>query len=92
VFIGSEKGLMKNLNTELAKIILHELSRQPLSRTELEKRTIQKAGTSHATFESTFSHLIQEGFVQKSSPKYRAKYMTTEKGIKLLEAFQEPKR
>jgi predicted transcriptional regulator len=77
---------MKNLNTKLAKIILHELSRRPLSRTELAKRTITKSGTP-ATFESTFGNLVQEGYVQKSSANYRAKYMITDKGIKLLEAI-----
>ena len=55
---------MKRLNTGLTKIVLHELSRQPLSRTELEKRTIQKAGT-HAAFESIFSYLVQGGYVKK---------------------------
>jgi len=81
---------MKNLNTELAKIILHELSRQPLSRTELEKRTTAKAGT-HAMFESTFSHLVYGCYVEKDSPKYRAKYVITNKGSTMLEALEEPK-
>jgi predicted transcriptional regulator len=76
--------MMKNLNTELAKIILHELSRQPLSRTELAKHTITKGGTP-ASFESTFSHLVYGGYVEKNSPKYRAKYVITPKGIKFLE-------
>jgi len=57
---------------DLAKIVLHELNRQPLHRTELEKQTITKAGT-HATFEGIFSYLVQDGYIQKSSPKYRAK-------------------
>ena len=77
---------MKRLNTDLAKIILHELSHQPLSRTELAKRTITKSGTP-ATFESTFGNLVQEGYVQKSSANYRAKYVITEKGIKLLDVI-----
>lgn len=77
---------MKRLNLDLAKIILHELKRQPLCRTELEKRTIRKAG-SHAAFESTFSLLIQDGYVEKSSPKYRAKYVLTDKGAKFLEVI-----
>jgi predicted transcriptional regulator len=81
---------MKNLNTVIAKIILHELSRQSLSRTELGKRTIAKAGT-HATFESTFSHLVYGGYVEKNSPKYRAKYAMTDKGIAMLRALEEPK-
>jgi predicted transcriptional regulator len=82
--------MMKNLNIELAKIILHELSHQPLSRTELEKHTTQKGGT-HASFESTFSHLVYGGYVEKSSPKYRAKYVITDKGVALLKALEEPK-
>jgi DNA-binding PadR family transcriptional regulator len=82
--------MVKNLNTELAKIILHGLSRQPLSRTELEKHTVQKGGT-HASFESTFSHLVYGGYVEKSSPKYRAKYVITDKGVALLKALEEPK-
>jgi predicted transcriptional regulator len=82
--------LMKNLNTELAKIILHELSRQPLGRTELEKHTITKTGT-HATFESTFSYLVHGGYVKKNSPKCRAKYVMTDKGLALFKALEEPK-
>jgi len=78
---------MKRLNIDLAKIVLHELKRQPLSRTDLAKRTITKSG-SHAAFESTFSLLVIDGYVQKSSAKYRAKYVLTEKGAKLLEAFE----
>ncbi len=71
-------------NLNLAKIVLHELKRQPLYRTELEKRVLQKAG-SHAMFESIFRWLVQNGHIQKSSPKFRAKYVLTEKGAKLLE-------
>lgn len=76
---------MKSLTDRiaLAKIVLHELNRQPLSRTELEKRTITKAG-SHASFESIFRYLIQSGYVQKSSPAFRARYVLTEKGAKFL--------
>jgi hypothetical protein len=56
---------------DLAKIVLHELNRQPLCRTELEKRTTKRPGT-HATFEGIFHYLIQSGYVQKSAPKQRA--------------------
>jgi DNA-binding PadR family transcriptional regulator len=77
---------MKRLNMDLARIVLHELKRQPLSRTELDRRTTAKAGT-HASFESIFSYLVQGGYIQKSSTKYRAKYELTEKGAKLLEAI-----
>jgi predicted transcriptional regulator len=70
----------------LAKTVLKELNRQPLCRTELEKRTVKKAGT-HATFEGIFRYLIQSGYVQKSEQKHRAAYMITERGTKFLEAL-----
>ncbi len=79
---------MRRLNERMnfAKIVLKELSRQPLSRTELEQRTTKKAGT-HATFEGIFRYLTQDGYVVKSEPTHRAKYIITEKGTKLLEAI-----
>jgi len=70
----------------LAKIVLKELDRQPLCRTELEKRTVKKSGT-HATFEGIFRYLIQSGYVRKSEQKHRAAYVITEKGAKFLEAL-----
>jgi predicted transcriptional regulator len=70
----------------LAKIVLKELDRQPLCRTEIEKRTVKKVGT-HATFEGIFRYLTQSGYVQKSEQKHRAAYMITEKGAKFLEAL-----
>ena len=70
----------------LAKIVLKELARQPLCRTELEKRTVKKAGT-HATFEGIFRYLVQSGYVQKSGQKHRAAYVITERGAKFLEAL-----
>ena len=70
----------------LAKTVLKELNRQPLCRTELEKRTVKKAGT-HATFEGIFRYLIQSGYVQKSEQKHRAAYVITEKGEKFLEVI-----
>ncbi len=73
-------------NMDLARIVLHELKRQPLYRTELEKHVIKKAG-SHAAFESIFRYLVQNGHVKKSSPKFRAKYVITEKGAKFLEVI-----
>ena len=76
-----------NERMDLAKIVLKELSRQPLCRTELEQRTVRKTGT-HATFEGIFRYLVQGGYVQKSEQKHRADYMITEKGAKLLEAIQ----
>lgn len=70
----------------LAKTVLRELSKQPLCRTDLEKRTVRKNGT-HATFEGMFRFLVQNGYVQKSEQKHRAPYVLTEKGAKFLEAI-----
>lgn len=79
---------MRRLNERLglAKIVLNELRRCSLGRTELEKRTVKKRG-SHATFESIFSYLVQNGYVQKSEQEHRAPYVITEKGLKLLEGL-----
>jgi hypothetical protein len=41
----------------LAKIVLKELNRQPLCRTEIELRTVRKAG-SHVAFEGIFRYLV----------------------------------
>jgi DNA-binding PadR family transcriptional regulator len=71
----------------LAKTVLHELHRQSLCRTDLEKRTVRKSGT-HATFEGIFNYLVQNGYVQKSEQRHRAPYVITDKGIKLLEGLQ----
>lgn len=79
------RRLRERLN--LAKTVLHELSKQSLCRTELEKRTVKKQGT-HATFEGIFHYLVQNGYVQKSEQKHRSPYMITEKGFKLLEGLQ----
>ena len=70
----------------LAKTVLKELDRQPLCRTELEKRTVRKQGT-HATFEGIFRYLVQCGYVVKSDQKHRAPYTLTGKGAKLLEVL-----
>jgi predicted transcriptional regulator len=79
---------MRRLNERLrlAKIVLAELKRQPLCRTELEKRTVRKNGT-HATFEGIFCYLVKNGYVQKSETKHRSPYVITEKGLKLLEGL-----
>jgi predicted transcriptional regulator len=71
----------------LATIILKELSRCPLRRTDLEQCSLQCGGT-HATFEGIFYYLIQGGFIQKSSKQHLAKYAITERGTKLLEALK----
>jgi predicted transcriptional regulator len=75
-----------NERLQLAKTVLNTLTRQSVSRTELEKRTVRKMGT-HATFEGIFQYLIKNGYVRKSEQQHRAPYVITEKGQKLLEAL-----
>ncbi|MBS7646324.1 hypothetical protein KEJ24_00575 [Candidatus Bathyarchaeota archaeon] len=70
----------------LAKIVLAELKKRPLGRTELEKRTIRQFGT-HSAFEGIFRWLVQGGYVAKSEHRHRAPYVITEKGLKLLEGL-----
>jgi predicted transcriptional regulator len=70
----------------LAKIVLNELKKRPLGRTELEKRTVRQCGT-HSAFEGIFRYLIQGGYVAKSEQRHRAPYVITEKGQKLLEGL-----
>jgi predicted transcriptional regulator len=79
---------MRGLNERLglAKIMLHELRRSTLGRTELEKKTVRKLGT-HATFEGMFCFLVENGYVQKNGQKHRAPYVITEKGLKFLEGL-----
>jgi DNA-binding PadR family transcriptional regulator len=79
---------MRRLNErmDLAKTVLKELTKEQLSRTELENRTVRKKGT-HATFEGIFRYLIQAGYIEKMEQKHRSNYQVTEKGVKLLEAI-----
>lgn len=70
----------------LAKTILRELSRAPLSRTTLDKRVTREIGT-HASCEGMFCYLIQKGCIQKSGQKKRDPYCITAKGRKLLEGL-----
>jgi DNA-binding PadR family transcriptional regulator len=71
---------------QLAKTVLQELSRQPLCRTELERRTVRRFGT-HATFESMFRYLVQGGYMKKSEQRHKAAYIITEKGSKFMEVI-----
>ncbi|MGQ9539326.1 MAG: hypothetical protein ACUVTE_07120 [Candidatus Bathycorpusculaceae bacterium] len=70
----------------LAKIMLTELKKKPLGRTELEKRTVKQFGT-HSAFENMFCYLVQGGYMEKSERQHRAPYVITEKGLKLLEGL-----
>lgn len=71
----------------LAKIMLKELKKRPLCRTELEKRAIKQCGT-HSAFEGIFRYLVQNGYIVKSEQRHRAPYVITEKGQKLLEGLE----
>ncbi len=79
------KCLTERMN--LAKTILHELSRESLRRTELELRTVRKIGT-HESFDGIMRYLISGGYVQKATPKHCSNYTITERGTKLLEAIR----
>ena len=76
--------LPRRLN--LAKIVLHELDKTPTSRTQLEKRATREYGT-HASFESIFHFLKENGYLEKTAQIHRAPYRITEKGKKLLEGL-----
>jgi hypothetical protein len=67
-------------------LVLHELTRRPLSRIELQSRFLQKFGSPSA-FEGTFSFLVRNGRIKKGGPEYRSPYNITERGYKLLEAI-----
>jgi len=83
---------MRSLNERLrlARAVLRELNRQPLGRTNLEKKIVRRHDihATHATFEGIFQYLVKSGYVQKSEPRHRAPYRITEKGKKLLEGLQ----
>ncbi|MGD6806522.1 MAG: hypothetical protein ACQCN4_06150 [Candidatus Bathyarchaeia archaeon] len=71
---------------ERMKLILRLLSRRAMSRVQLQSRFVEKFGSSSA-FEGTFLFLVNDGRVQKSRSDYRAPYVITERGKKLLEAL-----
>jgi predicted transcriptional regulator len=79
---------VRNLQERLkyAKIVLRELSREPLSRTMLNKCFIQQSGT-NATFEGIFQFLVKNGYIEKSGSAYRSPYRITERGRKFLEGL-----
>ena len=80
---------MKSLDERLtlAKTVLRELSREPLSRTRLDKKVTGKIGT-HASFEGMFRYLIQKGCIEKSGQNKRDPYRITEKGKRFLEGLE----
>jgi DNA-binding PadR family transcriptional regulator len=78
------KDLFERLR--LARCVLRELSRQPLQRSELTRRAIQRGG-SYASFNSILSYLVESGYVEKSGAEHRAPYRVTERGLKFLEVM-----
>ena len=62
---------------ELARVVLHELTRGPLSRTSLEKRV---PNVSHACFEGIFKFLVEDGNIKKCGVEHLAPWRITEKG------------
>lgn len=79
---------MKSLDhrIRLARTVLNEMKKYPLSRSEIERRTLRKSGT-HSSFEGIFCYLVKAGYIQKNAEKQRAPYVLTEKGAKFLEAI-----
>jgi predicted transcriptional regulator len=84
--VGAEMTGTLQERLRLAKIVLNELNKQPLRRTELEKRTIRQCGT-HNKFVTILRYLKQSGYVEKAQPKLRAPYRITERGRKFLEGL-----
>jgi len=80
------KRKTKRIDPSLAKVVLAELSKGPLRRRDLHKRTLRQCGTP-ATFTSTLNYLKQRGHIEKTSTKHTAPYQITEKGMRFLEGL-----
>jgi len=80
---------VKNLEERLkyAKLILREVSCEPLGRTALCKRFVQASG-SPASFECIMRFLTRNGYVEKSGSMHCAPYRLTERGRRFLEGLQ----
>lgn len=77
------KRRTKRIDPCLAKVVLAELSKGPLRRRDLHKRTLRRCGTP-ATFASILNYLKQHGHVEKMSLRHTAPYRITEKGMRFL--------
>lgn len=77
------KRRTKRIDPCLAKVVLAELSKEPLRRRDLHKRTLRRCGTP-ATFASILNYLKQHGHVEKTSLRHTAPYRITEKGMRFL--------
>jgi DNA-binding PadR family transcriptional regulator len=80
------KRRTKRIDPGLAKVVLAQLSKEPLRRRDLHKRTLRQCGTP-ATFTSTLNYLKQQGHVEKMSTKHTAPYRITEKGMRFFEGL-----
>jgi predicted transcriptional regulator len=68
---------------EFARVVLRELSREPLSHTVLERRCT-RGEMSFACFQGIFRFLVADGDVEKCGPEHRAPFRITEKGQMFL--------
>ena len=80
------KRRTKRIDPGLAKVVLAELSKEPLRRRDLHTRTLRRRGTP-ATFTSILNYLKQQGHIEKTSTKHTAPYRITEKGMRFLEGL-----
>ena len=69
-----------------ARLILHELGKQRLSVTQLERVVLRKLGT-HAKFAGMFPYLRRRGLVCKVGDGVRSPYDVTEAGRRLLDVL-----
>ena len=69
---------------EFARVVLRELSREPVSYSVLEKRSRLHGEMSYACFEGIFRFLVEDGDVVKCGPEHRAPFRITEKGEAFL--------
>ena len=63
----------------VAKIVLLELAREPLSHSVLSDKACVK-GVSHGCFEAAFAFLVADGDVEKCGVEHRAPFRVTDKG------------
>ena len=68
---------------KFAEAVLHELEREPCSRTNLEKRVARKM-VSHACFNGILCFLVDDGDVEKCGVEHLAPFRITEKGKAFL--------
>ena len=65
---------------DVGRVILKELSRGSVGRTELEGRVTHGTGVSHAVFDGMFVWLVRDGDIEKCSGEHLAPFRITKKG------------